>query len=120
MKPLAWGLVAATVALLSGVREMRIPDPTRFWLEGEFHELVPSIRLPTTHDGRDVIRVWMRFPEDGRIDVLPGADPVPVYPAGTRLDRTEYLRIEEGMPRRRECRSTGRRIRNRRSPASGP
>jgi len=60
-----------------------------------YAEMVPSLRLPTTHDATDIIRVYLRVPPgrtisaryleaQGRYTLL--------FPPGTRADRVEYLR----------------------------
>jgi hypothetical protein len=57
--------------------------------------MIPSLRLPTTHDATDIIRVYLRVPpghsisarylrSQGRYTLL--------FPTGTRADRVELLR----------------------------
>jgi len=79
----------------SPVRTERISDPG-YWKRNGFVEMVPSLRLPTTHDSTDVIRVYVRVPPgrsisapyvkaQGRFTLL--------FPPGTRADRVEYVRF---------------------------
>lgn len=89
-------LTSAGSARGADVRELRIDDPAGFWGRN-YVELVPSIRLPTSHDGDDLIRVWVQLPEERAVDVryLPEqARHVLVFPPGTRSDRVEYLEVE--------------------------
>jgi len=63
-----------------------------------YAEMVPSLRLPTTHDATDLIRVYLLVPpgrsisaryleNKGRYTLL--------FPAGTRADRVESLRYRD-------------------------
>lgn len=60
--------------------------------------MVPSIRLPTTHSGDDLIRVWLRLPPGGKVDVryLVGQSRYALtFPPGTRSDRVEYFLVHD-------------------------
>jgi hypothetical protein len=72
----------------------RTPDP-HYWRRMGYAEMVPALRLPTTHDARDIIRVYLLVPpgqsisapyleNEGRYTLL--------FPTGTRVDRVESLR----------------------------
>lgn len=79
----------------SGVHPVRFEQARRFWPEHGFVELVPPVRLPTTHDYRDHIQIWLRFPEDGQIEVRRLEEQGRYTlrsPPGTRTDRVEYIR----------------------------
>lgn len=99
---LLWVLWLSPPLAAEGVREVRIDQPDGFW-QRNYSALVPSIRLPTSHAGDDLIRVWMRLPEGRKVDVryLPEqARYTLVFPPGTRSDRVEYLATKdaEGNP----------------------
>ena len=94
-------VIAATAACSStppSLEPVTIDDPRAHWALGGFVEMVPEIRLPTSRDGMDTITVWLRVPEDRRIDVRALADGrvVPVYPAGTIADRVELVEPADG------------------------
>jgi hypothetical protein len=83
------------------VMERRIDDPLGWWQRQGFAAMVPSIHLPTTHDGDDLIQVWLSIPNGARIDAErlrdSGREPARwslVLPPGTRADRAEYSRVE--------------------------
>lgn len=88
--------LVASGAVAEGVVERRIDDPVGWWQRNGFAAMVPSIHLPTTHDGDDLIQVWLSVPETAQIDAeyLQEQDRWSVVlPAGTRADRAEYYRI---------------------------
>ena len=67
----------------------------RHWEREGFVEMVPPVRLPTTHDHRDELEVWLRFPPAGLVEVTwlqDQARPTLRSPPGTRADRVESLR----------------------------
>jgi hypothetical protein len=79
----------------SALHRLEIRDPASLWVRSGFAEMVPSIRLPTTHDHNDVIRVFLRVPADGRIRAVYLAEQgrhTLEFPPGTRSERVEYLR----------------------------
>jgi hypothetical protein len=61
-----------------------IADPAAHWSTAAFVELVPSVRLPTSLDERDHIRVFLSLPDGARV----GSDLR--VPPGTVADRVEY------------------------------
>lgn len=92
---LAGPITGAAADAAEAVRDLRIDDQTRFWREGGYQGLVPSIHLPTTHGAGDLIHVWLRLPPGGRIDARHLEDQdryTLVFPPGTRADRVEYYR----------------------------
>ncbi|HJL16585.1 MAG TPA: hypothetical protein RMH99_13060 [Sandaracinaceae bacterium LLY-WYZ-13_1] len=77
-----------------GVDVIRAPEAAAYWPEHGFVELVPPVRLPTTHDHRDRTQVWLKLPEEGVIETrwLDEQERHTIsMPAGTRLDRVESL-----------------------------
>lgn len=98
-------LVAAPVASDSsaiGVESLRIEHPETFWQSNGFAEMVPSIRLPTTHDETDMIRVFLFIPEGKKLSsryLDAQARPTLVFPPGTRADRVELLRYKDDSGR---------------------
>jgi hypothetical protein len=71
-------------------RRIEIADPRAHWPGGDFAEMVPAVRLPTSLDGMDHITIWLRIPGDGRITVRRASGRlVPTYPPGTEADRVE-------------------------------
>jgi hypothetical protein len=81
----------------SSIRTEYIPEPD-YWRRNGYAEMVPSLRLPTTHDATDIIRVYLFVPpeksinaryidEEGRYTIL--------FPDGTRADRVESLRYRK-------------------------
>jgi hypothetical protein len=69
-------------------RPLRIDDPATYWPKTGFAEMVPPVYLPTSMDERDRIRVWIRVPDDGRIEVERPRG-VLRFPPGTVADRVE-------------------------------
>ncbi len=87
-----------TIAADQYPRALRIDDPASYWRDNGYRLMLPSIRLPTTHDRDDLIRVWSRVPADGKIDVvyLPDQGRYSLlFPPGTRSDRVEYYRVKD-------------------------
>lgn len=81
-----------------GLALLKIEDQSDYWTEAGYVELVPTIPLPTTHDYRDLIRTVIRLPEGAKIGARlsePQRHTV-TYPLGTRCDRVEGLRVEDG------------------------
>lgn len=106
---LRWILLFWIVAALAGVplalpagelRRIAVEDAVGHWVEN-YLPLVPAIHLPTTHDRDDLIQVWLRLPDGGRIDVeeVNGGRPSLVYPDGAVLDRLEYFYLGSDEPR---------------------
>ncbi|MDT8386556.1 MAG: hypothetical protein RQ736_03530 [Thiogranum sp.] len=98
---LLWLMMSATGAVAADVQERYIEDPRSFWTGQGFTSMLPSIRLPTTHNVDDLIHVWLRVPEGRSIDAeyLPGQSRwVLVFPPGTHSDRVEYFRIAGAPP----------------------
>lgn len=78
-----------------GLRRIERVHAQRYWQEHGFVEMVPPVRLPTTHDHRDVTRVWMRIPQGATIavDWLEDQRRYTLRPpSDTRADRVEYQR----------------------------
>ena len=91
------GVAAAAFAGDGDVRAVRIEQPARFWAQS-YTAMVPSIRLPTTHAGDDLIQVWMRLPTGGKVDVHYLHDQerfTLIFPPGTRSDRVEYFLVPD-------------------------
>jgi hypothetical protein len=103
-RPAGFWLAALWMAqALAGesLEAVAIDAPRHFWEERGFAAMIPSIRLPTTHEADDLIHVWLRVPEGGRIgaEYLSKQDRWSlVFPTGTRSDRVEYLRISGPEP----------------------
>lgn len=71
-------VLAAAVALagITGACHKRdtvvaveLAQPDEYFAHNGYVELVPPVRLPTDAEGRDHIRVWMRLPKRGVIDL---------------------------------------------------
>jgi hypothetical protein len=80
------------------LRPMTIRDPADHWEREGFVELVPAVRLPTTKDGDDRIRVLARLPEGAkiRVDWLAAQERHTVgLPAGAVVDRVESWAYDE-------------------------
>ena len=80
-----------------GVRRLGLDQS--HWRGHGFALMMPPVRLPTTHDGRDVIQVWLRVPEGQKIharDLPDQARHTLVFPPGTRSDRVESLHLPAG------------------------
>lgn len=85
-----------SLAQAGGVDVLRIDDPVGWWERNGYVGMVPSIHLPTTHSGDDLIHVWLRIPEGTLIDAryLPDQERwCLVLPRGTRGDRAEYYQV---------------------------
>ncbi|GEM_PF-5665985 len=90
-----YSAITAHAPSATEVLRIRIVRPHVFWRAQGFVELVPPIRLPTTHDERDVIRVLVRVPRSAVIELSggrAGEPPTLAWPPGTRVDRVEFLR----------------------------
>jgi hypothetical protein len=64
-----------------------------------YAEMVPSLRLPTTHDAADMIRVYLQVPPGHSISAYYLENErryTLLFPAGTRADRVESLRYRNG------------------------
>jgi hypothetical protein len=76
------------------IRTERIQHPD-YWRRMGYAEMVPSLRLPTTHDATDIIRVYVRVPPEHWISAhylkAQGRRTL-LFPAGTRADRVESMR----------------------------
>ncbi|HKE18202.1 MAG TPA: hypothetical protein VKB80_25165 [Kofleriaceae bacterium] len=71
---------------------LEIRDPESHWQRAGFVEMVPPVRPPSSGDGSDEIRVYLRLPESARIAVVAGAGgPSMVFPPGTVADRVELV-----------------------------
>ena len=91
------GVSAAASADGADVRALRLERPAQFWSQG-YTAMVPSIRLPTSHAGDDLIQVWLRLPADGKVDARYLQDQERFtleFPPGTRSDRIEYFRVPD-------------------------
>jgi hypothetical protein len=87
-----------------GIRTELISDPD-YWQHMGYAEMVPSLRLPTTHDATDIIRVYLRLPARSRISAHYLADQnryTLLFPPGTRADRVESLRYRDDQGELRE------------------
>jgi hypothetical protein len=76
------------------IRTERIPHPD-YWQRMGYAEMVPALRLPTTHDATDVIRIYLRVPPGQSISAryLENQQRYMLqFPVGTRADRVESLR----------------------------
>jgi len=81
--------------------ERRVIDAPESHHEREgFVEMAPPVRLPTTHDRRDLIRIWARFPESPAIRTRyveeQGRYTIRA-PSGSKTDRVEYVLLD-GAP----------------------
>lgn len=64
-----------------------------------YAEMVPSLRLPTTHDAMDDVRVYLLVPPGHSISAYYLDDQeryTLLFPVGTRMDRVESLRYQSG------------------------
>ena len=78
----------------SSIRSERISDPDH-WRRMGYAEMVPSLRLPTTHDATDIVRVYLLIPPGHSISAYYVENErryTLLFPAGTRADRVELLR----------------------------
>ena len=86
------------------IQTERIDDPD-YWRRTGYAEMVPSLRLPTTHDATDIIRVYLRVPPGRRISAryleAQGRYSL-LFPPGTRADRVELVRYRNGKGEYRE------------------
>ncbi len=90
----AIGADSSTRLQLAGVQQLRIERPEVYWQLNGFVEMVPPVRLPTTHDATDIIRVYLFVPPDEKISARyleAQQRPTLVFPPGTRADRIELL-----------------------------
>ena len=71
-----------------GVRDVTIEDRDAHWQKAGFVELVPSVRPPTTTDEKDLVKVWLKLPDQGKVAMSAGSLRVP---PGTVADRVESL-----------------------------
>jgi len=82
-----------------------IREPAEHWEREGWVELVPAVRLPTTPDGDDRIRVLAKLPEHGRIRVQWVAEQERHslrLPAGAAIDRVESWSYREPSGKERE------------------
>lgn len=105
--PLCSQLLIATacqlmlVPAMAEVTTRTIAAPATHWADAGFMPLVPAIHPPTTHDREDLIQVWLKIPDGGRIDVrwLPAQQRYTLtYPEGTVADRVEYYYLGDKRP----------------------
>lgn len=90
---------ASSSVASSTVEPVTLERQDGHWAREGFVELVPPVRLPTSHPGQDRIEVFVQIPAGGRIrtEWLDEQDRWTIaLPAGTRLDRVESLRYGEG------------------------
>jgi hypothetical protein len=83
---------------VSSIRTERIPHPD-YWQRMGYAEMVPSLRLPTTHDASDIVRVYLRVPPGHSISAryLENQERYTLlFPAGTRADRVEFMGYRSG------------------------
>lgn len=76
------------------VEPLRIEEPEGHHAREGFVEMAPPVRLPTTHDRRDLIRTWVRFPTEPpiRTEYLEAQGRYTIRaPEGTESDRVEYM-----------------------------
>lgn len=79
------------------VERIEIMSPAGHWRREGFAEMVPAIRLPTTHDTSDVIRVFLKVPSGARIAarMLPDQRRATlIFPPGTQADRVEMFAFQ--------------------------
>ena len=75
-------------------RRAEIPNDTDYWRREHFAEMVLPIHLPTNRARTDLIRVWLKIPNDRQISVRwigSQSRYSLVYPAGTVADRVESM-----------------------------
>jgi len=80
------------------IQTERISDPD-YWHRMGYIEMVPSLRLPTTHDATDMIQVYLRVPPGRSISALDLESQgryTLLFPPGTRADRVESIRYRKG------------------------
>jgi len=91
-------VISAPTAIDADLRPVTIRDPRDHWEREGYIELVPAVRLPTTDEGEDRIRVLAKLPEDGRISVdwlaVQGRHTVHL-PEGAAVDRVESWRYPD-------------------------
>jgi hypothetical protein len=76
------------------VRATTVADPSRYWRDAGFVEMVPPVRPPTSDDGALHIVVYLKLPDGRRVEARAGKAPdrmVLAYPPGTVADRVEYV-----------------------------
>lgn len=74
---------------------VRVPNDLNYWKNSGFHEMVPLLKLPSDRTGSDLIRVWVKLPENGKLTVKWIGEQNRYsleYPAGTIADRVESFR----------------------------
>lgn len=82
----AFLLLAALAGCHRGVSNVTIENRTTHWEQNGFVEMVPPIRPPSTVDEHDVVKVWLKIPDGGKLVMSAGSLRVP---AGTIADRVE-------------------------------
>src|SRR5262245_62041424 len=97
-------LLALAILLSVGVyaqdsaRPVDIPNDESYWRNAGFVEMVPPLRLPTDKRNDNLIKVWLRIPDEGRITLEWLADQkrnTLRFPPGTTADRVETMRNEK-------------------------
>ena len=90
--------ISAPTPIDADLRPVTIREPRDHWESEGYIELVPAVRLPTTDDGEDRIRVFAKLPETGRIRVdwlaVQGRHTVHL-PEGAVVDRVESWKYRE-------------------------
>lgn len=74
---------------------LRMPNDRDYWKNNGFVEMVAPLRLPSNRQGTDIIQVWLKLPEIGRITAFRVNDSQEdrytlVFPPGTVADRVEF------------------------------
>jgi hypothetical protein len=72
-----------------------IPNDESYWRRAGFVEMVPPVRLPTDTRNDNLIKVWLRIPDGGKITLEWLADQqrnTLKFPPGTVADRVETMR----------------------------
>ncbi|MBY0495330.1 MAG: MBL fold metallo-hydrolase [Cyanobacteria bacterium] len=77
------------------LKAVEIPNDESFWRRSGFVEMVPPVRLPSDTSNDNLIKVWLRIPDGGKITLDWLADQkrhALRFPAGTIADRVETMR----------------------------
>jgi hypothetical protein len=74
-----------------------LPNDPSYWKTSGYQNIIAPLRLPTDTSETDMIRVWLKVPDEGRISALRIASDryTLVYPPGTIADRVE---LDASMP----------------------
>src|ERR1700677_2389474 len=88
-------IVFANVSWAGGPHKVKIPNSINYWQTSGFVDMVAPLRLPSDKGFTDIIKVWLKVPEDKKISVLWIESQQRyslVYPNGTITDRMESTR----------------------------